>query len=373
MAVRCLFAVLPLVCDALRLGRKAPGAKANVTAVRDGDAGALLGLSDLHASFDWLYANIVGESGWVRSGPWSMSMARDGSAGQAWDVQIGPTPFRISMQDGTGYSIDEVMFELGKTPPSVRHAYVIVSEPGHDGVGFYSDLGACGHAGEHYINLAPGCAGAAAAHEAGHTLDQRVTNRIEPNLLNQFAEAGRRDGISISGYGDTSVWEGFAEFSKYYSFAVRGGTSYLYDMRNKSPNRFGLFEHALYRAGGGAPTLPMCWCRTPNQGTANYNGFSCNDGSTGWCEAHQTCYDDGWWNQGEYPCRSESVSQCWWRQTGNCDPYGPREPHLDQGCGAQMPTGSSGFCDCNGNDYLDSNEYGYGCSSSPGSCDSVCR
>jgi len=397
MAVRCLFAVFPLVCVALRAGRGGPGAKADVMAVGEGDVfgisqagdaprghdppgsvGALLGQTSLHDSFDWLGDNMnAGPSGYVRSGPWSVSMARDGSAGQAWDVTIGSNAFRISIQDGAGtygYGISDAMALLGRVPPSIRRAYEIVSEPGHDGVGIYTSLdGACGHAGEHYINLAARCGAWAAAHEAGHVLEQRVRLNFEPALLDQFGEAARRDGISISDYGDTNTWEGFAEFAKYYAYALSGGSSYLRDMRNKSPNRFGLFEHALSRAGGGAPTFPMCWCRNPNQGTANYNGFSCNDGSTGWCEAHQTCYDDGWWNQGEYPCRSESVSQCWWRQTGNCDPYGPREPHLDQGCGAQMPTGSSGFCDCNGNDYLDSNEYGYGCSSSPGSCDSVCR
>jgi len=50
MVARCLFAVLPLVCDALRLGRKGPGAKANGTAV--GDAGDLRPQSYLSYSFD---------------------------------------------------------------------------------------------------------------------------------------------------------------------------------------------------------------------------------------------------------------------------------------------------------------------------------
>jgi len=308
MAVRCLFAVFPLVCDALRLGRGGPGAKANITAVGEGDVGALM---DLNGHFDSLYANIGPEYGYVRSGPWSVSMARDGSPGQGWDVQIGPTPFRITIQDSTGLSVDEVMGELGKVPPSVRHAYVIVSEPGHDGVGYYSYLdGACGHGGENYINMGKGCGGNIAAHEAGHTLDQRVTNRIEPGLLDQFAVAAQWDQISISSYGNTNTWEGFAEFTRLYSFAVRGGSSHLYNMRNLSPQRFGLFEHALYRAGGGAPTLPMCWCRTPGQGTVNYNGFSCNDGSTGWCAADQHCWEAGWWKRDQPdrpPCRRIAV------------------------------------------------------------------
>ena len=37
-----------------------------------------------------------------------------------------------------------------------------------------------------------------------------------------------------------------------------------------------------------------------------------------------------------------------WRQTGNCSADGPREPALDLGCGAVIPVGASGYCECGG-------------------------
>jgi len=37
-----------------------------------------------------------------------------------------------------------------------------------------------------------------------------------------------------------------------------------------------------------------------------------------------------------------------WRQTGNCDPDGEREPDSDKGCLKRIPAGSSGFCECVG-------------------------
>jgi len=312
MAVRCLFAVFPLVCDALRLGRGGPDTKAlrlgrggpdtkaNITGVGEGDVGAL---TDLHGHFDYLYANMRPEYGYVRSGPWSVSMSNDGTPGKGYDLQIGPTSFRLAIQDSTGLSVEWCLEELSKVPPSVRHGYAIVSEPGHNGVEYYSYLdGRCGYGEEYLMQFANGCGGNAAAHEAGHTVYFRTLRRFEPNLMAQFAVAGQWDGIGVSAYGNTNTIEAFAEFSRLYSYALRGGSSHVYDLRRLSPQRFGLFEHALYRAGGGAPTLPMCWCRTPNQGTSGWNGFSCNDGSTGWCQGHQSCYNEGWWNQDQpYP------------------------------------------------------------------------
>jgi DnaJ-class molecular chaperone len=35
-----------------------------------------------------------------------------------------------------------------------------------------------------------------------------------------------------------------------------------------------------------------------------------------------------------------------WRQTGGCNPNGPREKHGDKACSEVIPTGSSGFCQC---------------------------
>jgi hypothetical protein len=40
------------------------------------------------------------------------------------------------------------------------------------------------------------------------------------------------------------------------------------------------------------------------------------------------------------------VRGCNWRQTKDCDPDGKREPESDRHCGAQVPTGNSGYCQC---------------------------
>lgn len=64
---------------------------------------------------------------------------------------------------------------------------------------------------------------------------------------------------------------------------------------------------------------------------------------------------------------------CMWRQTGECSSKGtPREPDKDLLCSAQVPTGASGFCDCDGDGIKGEWEHGYTCESSPGTCESVC-
>ena len=37
-----------------------------------------------------------------------------------------------------------------------------------------------------------------------------------------------------------------------------------------------------------------------------------------------------------------------WRQTGGCDPLGPREQHSDRACSSVVPRGQSGYCECRG-------------------------
>jgi len=305
MVARCLFAVLPLVCDALRLGRKGPGAKANGTAV--GDAGDLRPQSYLSYSFDGYKERMYyGSGASIRSGPRSVTMGR-GGAGQQWDVAVGSNYFKISIENGISRDINFWLAELARAPPEIRRAYEIASQ--HEGIGIYYSLGGpCGHGNYNYINLARGAEIGCACHEAGHTIDNHVRMNYEPNIGIQFEAAGQWDGIGVSPYGDHNVGEAFAEFARIYAYAIAGGA--LSTLRSQSPQRFGLFEHAVYRAGGGNPKLPMCWCRTPGQGTVNYNGFSCNDGSTGWCAANQHCWEQGWWNRDQPvypPCRQIAV------------------------------------------------------------------
>lgn len=59
---------------------------------------------------------------------------------------------------------------------------------------------------------------------------------------------------------------------------------------------------------------------------------------------------DGWVNR-IYPSRGDFTrkGQCVaWRQTGDCDPDGAREPFFDRYCDVRISAGISGFCDCGG-------------------------
>jgi hypothetical protein len=58
-----------------------------------------------------------------------------------------------------------------------------------------------------------------------------------------------------------------------------------------------------------------------------------------------------------------------WRQTGGCDPAGPREPQSDLHCDAEVPRGSSGYCECaDGSRVMQST-----CEHMPFRCDDECR
>jgi hypothetical protein len=57
------------------------------------------------------------------------------------------------------------------------------------------------------------------------------------------------------------------------------------------------------------------------------------------------------------------------RQTGKCQPDGPREPHLDRSCQAVVPDGVSGYCECVG---VISHPHGVGCRHGTLTCASVC-
>jgi len=64
---------------------------------------------------------------------------------------------------------------------------------------------------------------------------------------------------------------------------------------------------------------------------------------------------------------------CRWRQTGGCKPDGDREAHNDKKCQESIAKGSSGYCDCDGNEMLDASEKGYTCDGDgPGRCANVC-
>ena len=41
-----------------------------------------------------------------------------------------------------------------------------------------------------------------------------------------------------------------------------------------------------------------CTCRTPGQGTIDYNGFDCTNGNNAWCHSDQQCYNTQPWPMG---------------------------------------------------------------------------
>jgi hypothetical protein len=57
-----------------------------------------------------------------------------------------------------------------------------------------------------------------------------------------------------------------------------------------------------------------------------------------------------------------------WRQTGDCDPAGPREELADESCGTTITNGRSGYCECRGKPNLE-----YVCDHAEFTCDSVCE
>jgi len=56
-----------------------------------------------------------------------------------------------------------------------------------------------------------------------------------------------------------------------------------------------------------------------------------------------------------------------WRQTGSCDPSGPREPMGDKDCFETINHGTSGYCEC-----IDRPKVEYGCEHTPLTCEQAC-
>eukprot|EP00929_Paragymnodinium_shiwhaense_P023798 TRINITY_DN14811_c0_g2_i1.p1 TRINITY_DN14811_c0_g2~~TRINITY_DN14811_c0_g2_i1.p1 ORF type:complete len:1654 (-),score=279.46 TRINITY_DN14811_c0_g2_i1:344-5305(-) len=68
------------------------------------------------------------------------------------------------------------------------------------------------------------------------------------------------------------------------------------------------------------------------------------------------------------------LSNCRWRQTGSCNAKGQfREKGKDQSCHTKIGPGFSGYCDCNGNDVLESHERTFGCTNAWKECVQYCR
>ncbi|CUG60874.1 selenoprotein M, putative [Bodo saltans] len=57
-----------------------------------------------------------------------------------------------------------------------------------------------------------------------------------------------------------------------------------------------------------------------------------------------------------------------WRQTGGCDPNGPREAMSDESCLDDIDVGRSGYCDC-----AEGVRHGFACDHVPFTCKAVCE
>jgi len=64
----------------------------------------------------------------------------------------------------------------------------------------------------------------------------------------------------------------------------------------------------------------------------------------------------------------ESTANCVaWRQTGECQPSGPREPFSDLSCTDLITQGMSGYCECKGPNHWEAT-----CNHSPFTCEDRC-
>ena len=61
-----------------------------------------------------------------------------------------------------------------------------------------------------------------------------------------------------------------------------------------------------------------------------------------------------------------------WRQTGECEPDGPREPDGDRGCDASIGAGNSGFCECYVGTKAKVKVREVGCDHEPFTCAAAC-
>lgn len=182
----------------------------------------------------------------VISGPTAVKMLRGEAPGKCWQVKLGEVSFKVTIEDKLDLKVQDCLARLEKLPPSYRKAFVIVSEGKKDGVAFYQDLeGASAHGSQDYLNLVKDADALVIAHECGHVLEQRVTSKL-PKTLDQWKSAIKKDGISVSDYGDEVAHEDLAEFSYVYATCLDGGK--LVELKTLSPLRFSQWEAILKAA-----------------------------------------------------------------------------------------------------------------------------
>ncbi len=181
----------------------------------------------------------------IVSGPENVEMRNGRVAGKRWIATCGEFRFKLTIEDATGVSLDELVGRVEKLPAAYMRACVEVSDKGEDGVAIYASLGgARAHGGKGYINLIPSAGALVIAHEVGHTLEQ-VARESDPAILDKWQEVIMADKISISDYGDHAHTEDICEFAQVYAVCLGAGPEHLAKLKQLSPARFALWEKVL--------------------------------------------------------------------------------------------------------------------------------
>jgi hypothetical protein len=197
----------------------------------------------------------------VLSGPVEVRMLRGQAPGKAWQVTLGDTLFKITIEDKVKLEVADCLARLEKLPPSYRKVFQIVSEGTKDGVAFYANLdGAAAHGSQDYLNLVPNADALVIAHESGHILEQRVTS-TQPATLGQWKQAIEADKVSVSAYGDQVAHEDLAEFACVYAICLDAGHGKLAELKRRSPQRYAQWQAILKTAApvvqaAAKPTAP---------------------------------------------------------------------------------------------------------------------
>jgi len=181
----------------------------------------------------------------VLSGPEDVEMRNGRVSGKQWIAMSAEQRFKLTIQNSTGFKLDQLVEYLEKLPGPYMRACTAVSDEGEDGIAVYADLGgARAHGGQGYINIVPRADALVIAHEAGHTLEQ-VARDSDPKILDDWEQAIKADKISVSDYGDNVRHEDLAEFALIYAVCLDAGTEHLAALKKLSPARFSLWENIL--------------------------------------------------------------------------------------------------------------------------------
>lgn len=193
----------------------------------------------------------------VMSGPVAVELNQWAkSPGKTWEVRLGDSAFRISIEDRTKLELGDVTDRVERIPALYRRALEIISEPGKDGLAFYKDLGgAAAHGGQDYINAIPSADLHVITHEAGHTIEQRA-KVAEPDILERWNDAISTDKVSVSWYGNGAHWEDQAEFARIYAACINAGPTELARLQQASPARYALWERMLELVEARVPVAP---------------------------------------------------------------------------------------------------------------------